>query len=486
MRNDLSVFVHRVLSGEDPRAVAREAGVMPWSLKEMARREEAKRNPPQTSKRGRKPGPLPARVNRDAELLRCAKDGVPIHHLATVFRLSATTVRNRLRGMGWISPQDRKRPPVPPKVAAPSESRFADRNRVIHERMVAGERKEAIAADFDLAPDTVEAIARALGWRKVRDVRWTAPDAHQRLPHDLITERNAHILHRLIGGDSVGLLAEEYGLKPRTIRRTAYDAGFRFRAVRGAERDRRLAELAARMTYAQAAKEAGVSPETVARALKRHEERTGEKVDRPRRLGRTPRRGPRDPERDAEVAGMARALPMSKVAEHYGLTRERIRQIVRRHERRTGETVDLYKDKRRRRVAKRRDDRRERIARRLSRTAAQALLEDAWVEAGTGCWRTTRAPLSTGYVGVFDRRATTGRRTPYAHLLAYRLWCGEVPEGHWVTHTCHNRACFNPWHLRAVLPGEAIRQSPHWDRERGHWKHSAKLGRNRKDVRAEA
>lgn len=35
-----------------------------------------------------------------------------------------------------------------------------------------------------------------------------------------------------------------------------------------------------------------------------------------------------------------------------------------------------------------------------------------------------------------------------AHRFAYEEVVGPIPEGHQLDHTCHNRACVNPGHLR--------------------------------------
>jgi hypothetical protein len=36
------------------------------------------------------------------------------------------------------------------------------------------------------------------------------------------------------------------------------------------------------------------------------------------------------------------------------------------------------------------------------------------------------------------------------HRVAYELVRGAIPEGQMIDHTCRNRACCNPGHLRAV------------------------------------
>ena len=41
-----------------------------------------------------------------------------------------------------------------------------------------------------------------------------------------------------------------------------------------------------------------------------------------------------------------------------------------------------------------------------------------------------------------------------AHVLSYRIHCGDIPEGHVIRHSCHNRECTNPKHLSTGTPAD--------------------------------
>jgi len=76
-----------------------------------------------------------------------------------------------------------------------------------------------------------------------------------------------------------------------------------------------------------------------------------------------------------------------------------------------------------------------------------------------GCW-IWKGPRLRGY-GKFNG----GGRTYIAHRLAWELINGEIPPGAELDHTCHNRGCVNPAHLRAVDHRENMREAA----QRGVW-----------------
>ncbi|MFC6644156.1 HNH endonuclease signature motif containing protein [Granulicella cerasi] len=60
-----------------------------------------------------------------------------------------------------------------------------------------------------------------------------------------------------------------------------------------------------------------------------------------------------------------------------------------------------------------------------------------------GCWLWNKSKLTNGYgMASFESKPIT------VHRLSYRLFRGEIPEGAYVLHSCGNRSCLNPDHLR--------------------------------------
>lgn len=69
----------------------------------------------------------------------------------------------------------------------------------------------------------------------------------------------------------------------------------------------------------------------------------------------------------------------------------------------------------------------------------------------TGCMEWTRYVEPSGYA-KYSHRGSQVR----AHRLAYVDTHGAIPEGLVIDHTCNNRACCNPSHLRAVSNWENV------------------------------
>jgi hypothetical protein len=51
------------------------------------------------------------------------------------------------------------------------------------------------------------------------------------------------------------------------------------------------------------------------------------------------------------------------------------------------------------------------------------------------------------------------KKTILAHRKAYKDFYGEVPHGLVVSHSCNNKKCVNPLHLKAVTQSENVKQA---------------------------
>lgn len=79
----------------------------------------------------------------------------------------------------------------------------------------------------------------------------------------------------------------------------------------------------------------------------------------------------------------------------------------------------------------------------MTKTTAPEIRLWRQVEKTDGCWNWTGGTDGKGY-GLLNTRAGTKR----VHRFAYTLLVGPIPAGMLLDHTCHNKACVNPDHLR--------------------------------------
>lgn len=92
----------------------------------------------------------------------------------------------------------------------------------------------------------------------------------------------------------------------------------------------------------------------------------------------------------------------------------------------------------------------------------------AHIEIVGSCWLWTGMPTPAGYGQIGDRSGEC-KRTFLTHRLAYRIWCGPIPDDRVIDHTCHtndasclggprcpHRRCMNPEHLALVTSIENV------------------------------
>lgn len=124
----------------------------------------------------------------------------------------------------------------------------------------------------------------------------------------------------------------------------------------------------------------------------------------------------------------------------------------------------------------------------MSRWKPETLEERFWgkVDKSGDCWEWTASRRANGYGQIMIDKVN---RT--AHRVAYELANGPIAACVDIDHTCRNRACVRPDHLREASRKQNMEnlgtaraasgiRGVSWDKARGKW--SAKLGHNGKSI----
>lgn len=159
-------------------------------------------------------------------------------------------------------------------------------------------------------------------------------------------------------------------------------------------------------------------------------------------------------ERNAEIVRLhveeELTLTLTEIGLRLGLTRERVRQIVKKY---YGETLTWS-----RRAQARRERDAAKLAARLERKRYRASIEfyrDRSIVGEDGCWIWQGTCLPTGY-----GRTSGNRGSGYAHRGAWETANGRpVSDGFFVCHSCDVPSCVNPAHLFVGTCKDNVRDS---------------------------
>ena len=145
-----------------------------------------------------------------------------------------------------------------------------------------------------------------------------------------------------------------------------------------------------------------------------------------------------------------------QIGDEWGVTRQRIHQLLTSQDRAT------WKEYRQNCSKLRRIHRDAALLKRRSRMWKNKPADRFWenVDQTGDCWEWKLAGYPSGYGNLY-----WGRRKTYVHRIAWELTNGPIPDGLEVCHTCDNPPCCNPDHLFLGTHQENIQDSV----EKGRW-----------------
>lgn len=102
---------------------------------------------------------------------------------------------------------------------------------------------------------------------------------------------------------------------------------------------------------------------------------------------------------------------------------------------------------------------------------------DCWVWKGTVAevgYNKQKRPIAKKLVNNKEKKSH--QKVVYATRLAWETFVGEIPEGLGVFHTCDNKLCVNPDHLKPMTQKESHKRI---DEKLGLWRGNKKVGKKR-------